>query len=324
MSDDRPNVYVENDVAIYRASSVGNCVKGLVAARLGMEPGPHPDWLLEKFAQGNVNEPIILMMLEENHHVSMWTDLELEAAGYVLDDGQVLVELPVGSGVRIRGHLDGIGDDGDVVYVVEAKAFGESFWDKYDKEGITGFPYYSAQLAIYMAATGLPGLFVIGRKDTDGVVNEIRVTHFDEPPVNVGLVKAKVAKVERAAASGELPGCDVKQYPCQWFHLGGECREGGDRGAGLEESEDLELDLLASQYRQGKKLEKQGQDLYKPAGEGLMKLFEERGWVEKGQGVKTKTYEAVMVVEERKGYEVKAGVRRYVKIVEKGKGEGEG
>lgn len=289
MGDDRPNVYVEDGVVVYRASSVGNCLRSLVASRLGYEPMPHPDWLLEKFAEGNVNEPIIM-------------DMVREAGWYVYVDppeiGQLEVEMMVGSKVKIRGHLDGVGfkegaSPGDD-HVIEAKAFGEAFWNKYEKEGISAFPYYSAQLAIYMTAMDMPALFVVGLKDDDGIVTKIRMDVIDTPPVTIGSVKAIVARAEKWAQQGELPPCSFKQYPCQFLYLHEDEEE-------EEYEEDLEMDLVASQYAQGRNVEATGAEMKKVAGEKLKKLLVERGV----DGVKRPKFKVDLVKQERMKWDMK-------------------
>lgn len=280
MGDDRPNVYMEDDgTVIYRASAMGNCIRSLVASRMGIEPMPHPDWLLEKFDQGNLNEPIILKMLE-NKGWFIYPDGE---------NGQMEVEIPVGTGVKIRGHLDGVGflnvetatTPGDwgpikVDHVVEAKAFGMDSYDRYMKQGIHAFPYYVDQATIYMTAMGMPMVFVVGVKDADGVVDRIGITRFIETPGNIGRIKAKVAKVEALAKKGELPPCDYQQYPCQYYLL----HEDTEADRVAEVGEDLEVDLLLTNYVRGQELERQAKELKGPAGEQLKKIMEQRAVIE--------------------------------------------
>lgn len=266
MGDDRPNVYEDNGKIIYRASSVGNCIKSLVAIRSGMEPSPHPDWLLEKFAEGNVNEPIIL-----NHLRSLgWT------VDYDGDDNQLELELPIGENVIIRCHPDGQAYlTPDDVHVVEAKAFGQVFWDKYMKHGITAFPYYATQVTIEMAGTGLPCLWVMGLKDDLGTVVKYHIERITEPPLKIGAIKAKIAKVENWSSRGELPACDYDQYPCQFFYLHDDGEGEGEEPAA--DGKDTELELWASEYIRGKDMEAAGKALKQPAGEHLLKLLEQGG-----------------------------------------------
>lgn len=275
MGDDRPNVYVEDGVVIYRASSLGNCIRSLVASRLEMEPLPHPDFLLKAFDEGNRNEPVILA--------------ELANRGYVLEhtgDGEQLeTEIPIGDKIRIRCHPDGIGYanlDAGSRRVVEVKALARSTWDKFHSKGLDEFPYYKMQVSIEMHSTGLPCLFVVGLKnpDRDNLCDQFVVTLIDKPPIPLNVIKAKVIKVESLAKKGELPSCDFNQYPCQFVHL----HEDEEAGTG-EIGVDLEIDLLLTNYVRGQELEKEAKALKAPASEQIKKILESRG-VEKIERLK--------------------------------------
>ena len=58
-ADHRPDVYREDGLWVFRASSLGNCEANLIRQALGQTPEPPPAKMLEAFAQGNTNEPII-------------------------------------------------------------------------------------------------------------------------------------------------------------------------------------------------------------------------------------------------------------------------
>lgn len=254
MGDDRPSVYYDETELIgkfvYRASALGNCFRGLVASRLGMEAEAHPDWLLKRFQEGHDREPEILQHVQENEwHGYRIKMLDAGDQGsyaglaHIVSshDGQFVGEIAVGERALIRVHLDGIGQvysapvGGEVKVgqkvVVEAKAFGPDYWKKWKKEGIEGFAGYVMQLTIEMEAAGLPGLFVVARKDRDGdegVAGEIveyDSVMFYHSPGSLAEAKMRVLKVEASAGKGGLPECDMKQYPCQWYWTGGRCSE---------------------------------------------------------------------------------------------------
>ena len=123
MGDDRPNVYLDDttDKWVYRASSLGNCVKGLVAARLQYEAFPFPDWLLEKFEQGNAAETMLIKrFLDHQHGNDTWVMLDPETESSYVNadhtfyphvnfggshDSQFTCEVPVGTTAVIRGHM---------------------------------------------------------------------------------------------------------------------------------------------------------------------------------------------------------------------------
>lgn len=254
MGDDRPSVYYDEAELVgkfvYRASALGNCIRGLVASRMGMEPESHPDWLLKRFQEGHDREPEILRHVQENEwHGYRMKMLDPNDQGsyaglaHVIGqhDGQFQGEIPVGQQAIIRVHLDGIAQvysapvEGEVKVgqkvVVEAKAFGPDYWKKWVKHGIEGFPGYVMQLTIEMEAAGLPGLFVVARKDRDGdegVAGEIveyDSVMFYHSPGSLAEAKMRVMKVEALAGKGGLAECDMKQYPCQWYWIGGRCSE---------------------------------------------------------------------------------------------------
>lgn len=333
MGDDRPVTYVDEvtGMVIYRASGTGNCIKGLVASRLGVTPEAHPDWLLEKFDQGNRAEPIILKRFTDEtgwklldpHDATSYKDL----GGMVCreaHDNQFTLEIPVGSKVLIRCHLDGIGycyadqvgeDGGSRVgetRVVEVKAFAQSTWDKYVRQGIMAFPYYSTQLAIQMYGTGLGAVFIVALKDEDGeLTDQWKIDYFDEPPVNMGAIKAKVAKVEGYVARGEMPGCDWNQYPCQYYFLHDEpeVSEPTELGSGVES--DM-FDTACQEYVKGQALEKEGKALKKKFGDIIKKWFDDAG--KKGEKVETGRYRVTDVVMHKDEYVMPAYEMRYPKI----------
>lgn len=269
MGDDRPNTYVEGDMVIYRASSTGNCIRGLAASRIGYDPTDHPEWLLAKFAEGNANEPRILEMVEAG---GVYKLVDAANHGFTVVGGQVEVEVGIGSTIKVRGHLDGIAvelETGELVGV-EGKALGKSFRAKYEKSGIMAFPYYATQLSLYMTATGLPFLFALGWKDKDGVVQEVHIEKFDVPPVSLGAVKARIAKVERAKVRNELPACDQDQYPCQFFYLH------DDKDNEVVDSDvvvDDVADRWAHQLQRARVLAKEAEDMKKEASDALGEIL---------------------------------------------------
>lgn len=205
--DNRASVYEENGLLIFRASAAGNCLKNLIAIKMGVQGAEAPDHILKAYQEGVDNEPVILADLVRNH-------------GWTLDEdgGQDELELRIGSNIVIRCHIDGRGTHTEHGRrVIEAKAFAESTFKKWQAKGFDAFPYYATQLSIYMEATGLPGLFAVGLKDKeDRECKEVFTTLVDEPPVSLTAIKARLMRV---AAARELPEkCDFEQYPCStWF-----------------------------------------------------------------------------------------------------------
>ena len=246
MGDDRANAYHEGDVLVLRASSFGSCPTALIAAGQGIEGEPPPAWLQVKFDEGNKNEPVILDWLTGKK--PEWRDGSGAPLGVSLrdplldtsyrdlgtgmtraaDDRQFTMEWEILPDVVIRGHLDGIGQ----VYVtgvegvelgpivVEAKAFGDALWDKWIRHGVSSMEGYAMQLSLYMIASGLPALFVVGHKDKAGDVFEVRMEHVAAPLVGLGKIKKRAKVIFDGVESGVLPaGCDKYDYPCPYYKL---------------------------------------------------------------------------------------------------------
>lgn len=212
-SDDRPIVYRDQGRWVYRASAIGGCPRGLLAARRGYQALPAPDWLQHAADAGNDAEQYALK----------W----LRAQGYQLESLQQAVEWPVGTAV-IRGHIDGIARyvradarrdpqavaDQRVVEVksMSAKVFGE--WRRY---GFAAFPRYAAQLSIYMAALKLPALYVIVKRDSAGRPQDVVMQKIQEPPWPLAQVVRRVLQIERWAADD---GPTVSWPPCETAYTG--------------------------------------------------------------------------------------------------------
>lgn len=243
MGDNRPAVYEEGDKWVLRASSLGNCFSHLVRCGLGYTPEPPPDFMLERFAEGDRAEPVILNWLNTKGGWAIWDAYKMDQiaeqfGGSVAEregaDPQLELEIPVGKNAVIRVHPDGIAtcfmlsretqerwpnlQTGEEV-VVEVKALGKDFLKKYKREGLNAFPYYAYQVSIEMAATGLPCLFVVGEKDENGDVQEDKIVWdlYREPPYTLPQLKVRVMKILAAINRGEIPECDIAMYPCGFW-----------------------------------------------------------------------------------------------------------
>lgn len=227
MSDNRPARYEEHGNIIYRASAVGGCIRSMVAMARGITPRPHPEWFQEVLDEGTRSEARILELAGDKH--SYGTNGAPQ--GIVIDGttgAQREVELLIGhidgKNIIVRGHTDGIGlmPGMGEQYVVEAKKFRPSTFDKASKAGAVYTDYYSWQLSIYMLATGLNGLWVAGRYDRDfDTVNKVRCHVYTRPIIDLATIKQKVAKVERLINEGYGPDeveC-VGNYPCGFWFL---------------------------------------------------------------------------------------------------------
>lgn len=264
MSDDRPSAYEEGDRVVYRASAVGGCIRALVAARLGYSPMPWDDASELRMAEGNLHEPAIL-----DH---------LRRQGWTIIDEQREVELVVGDRLVIRGHLDGIGDQGPAATarVIEAKAMGDDPFKEWLANGFSTNRRYATQLSIYMAGTGLPGLFVVKNRNS-GVVD---ITEVDEPPIPITQVKARVARVEAIARTGDFPECDTTYlWNCPFRYLHDQRELPGLAGGQVD---DAEVDALAGAYDRARTLATQADAMKKLARDRLADVVRDRKKVKTG------------------------------------------
>lgn len=232
-ADHRPDVYREDGLWVFRASSLGNCEANLIRQALGQTPEPPPAKMLEAFAQGNTNEPIILGKLKAKG----WKPLDaeiIEAYGFDRDaSGQVTTELKVGTKALIRCHPDEVmqcfktteesrlaGAEVGQRRVVEAKALAKSWtFDTYYREKCAW------QTSVEVATTGLPLLFVVGWKDDETkIVDDIEFIVPEAPMYSKGQIIARVMRLVRMiesieAGTGKLPECDYAQWPCGFWQL---------------------------------------------------------------------------------------------------------
>jgi hypothetical protein len=184
---------------VYRASSVGQCERALLHARIGRAVSPRSEKLGAAMAASARLEGPIADALAEQYQI-------------VVTDSQTEVEVPVSPGVVIRGHIDGFGTTEHRSGLVEIKAFGEGFWNEWRKGGIQAFPTYVAQFHLYCAglvSSGLPdlkgGWFVVGKKGETGHLEshlegrpQVRYEWVDFKPAVVAKMVARVKRVEAA------------------------------------------------------------------------------------------------------------------------------
>ncbi len=227
-------VYIADDgVATYRASSLSSCHNALLLARLGYDAAPPPEWLQKRFDAGHDHEPLILARLTRDH-------------GFNLVGAQDTVNLAVGSGARIRGHVDGLHESDDAfpilithlngepyhrpflpeddrLVVVDAKALAVSTFDAWSKNGFDEFEHYAWQQRAYMLGTNAVGLVMaVKNKNTD----ELRVEYFDNDFMDRKVKRSdlirKVIAVEAAAKIGAeavFANPCTPMYPCPYFFM---------------------------------------------------------------------------------------------------------
>lgn len=271
---DKPIVYIDDsDTTVYRASAIGGCTKSLIAVRMGFESVPPPAWLRPALEEGQEREEEVLEKALEQVEPGGWVEPDQRPVELVVKGGE-----EDGDRVVIRGHTDGTiyrddGLDSPAIAGIEAKAFGETLWNTYKKKGMAAFPYYIAQLTIYMQATGLPFYFAVLNK----VTGEVDVQRYDSPPMDVELLVQKVLYVEEKAWKSDLPvECDMRSAICPVPYLHEDTEAQPIEGFLAGEEVDTFL-ALTKTYEKAQAEEKAAREKKKKAGAGLKPLFETAG-----------------------------------------------
>lgn len=228
---------------------------------------------------------------EGNETVEVWRaldeyDIEMQGYGVMEDVGEAITDtestgpiharqakviLPFHNlthPTEIRASLDGVAtikaslvDRGlpkGTTAVTEAKAFAASTYDKWARHGLAAFPGYEIQVSIQGHGTGLPVLFVVGIKDDEGVVQDIVTDYFPVPPLSLGKLRARVAKLNRLIDAGSLDFACPKplMYPCPHLFLHDDDERAVQVGVAAEDIPDVGvLQLIAKGFAEAKKVE---------------------------------------------------------------------
>lgn len=194
------------DEYVYRASELGRCVRASVAARLGYEPIPPPEYLQEIFDKGVEHEELCIQKMREQ--------------GLVVTSEQELVVLETVHG-RIEGHLDGmvsgwIGPDEKVLEVKSPNAYEKlrqavllDDWSNWLAHR------YGVQISCYMLAKNAEAFIFCLPEDGKALYFGIEI-----PPFDLDYIDSLIEKVERHAATGflEVP-CSSIDSGCPFAYL---------------------------------------------------------------------------------------------------------
>jgi hypothetical protein len=212
MGDDRPNVYLEGDLVVYRASSLGHCTRALMAARRHYSPVPYPDWMYDRFEEGNVAEPIIMARFQEDN--PDWT--------LHTDEAQDEITLKITDNVIVRGHIDGLATRNVTKCVVEAKALGPDWFNKFKRNGFDGLPdAYAWQVSIYMHALNAQKAVLVAGQKIEGKITPQSEFHYlwvDQPPFTLKQITERVMSVENNVDAADWPDC-LNEFLCQYPYL---------------------------------------------------------------------------------------------------------
>lgn len=285
---------VARETWVFRASGLGGCDSALVRAGRGEVGRSAPGWMLERYQEGHDFEALILTRYGlglAGHRRG-----PVHARNWRMMDGQYEIEFPVGDHTVIRGHLDGIytvvnarGDDHRLIG--EAKFLGPDMYAKYLRDGITAFPYYEMQLSIYMHALRLPAAFIVGQKvihEVDGqrevTLGEVTYDLIHEPPIALGQIKARVARLVSLIESGREVECNTRAFPCPYYAVEGTLCNGSDANkhdknsnpeiSTVEGEDAAELLAAVEMYQRGAEQAKAGEKLKKEWGPRVTALVE--------------------------------------------------
>lgn len=191
---------------VYRASEMGECVRALVAARLGHEEVRKQEMkeLLQRSArEGDLHET--------------WVKETLRERGWTVHREQELVRKIIVPGVVLEGHIDGTGIDMDRnERGLEVKSKSTKQFAIWARHGFDKFPNHAFQTSIYMHLTGLRWLQITKRRE-DGMIHELEV---DTPPIEWRAIRNKILKAERYRRAQSYPPCDLdRKFGCPFFYL---------------------------------------------------------------------------------------------------------
>lgn len=199
---DAPYVKLCDDGRIeYRASALGGCDMALLAARLGYDAVPlKPDASIMKvFDRG---KRIEFDYLQSHRQIrEMQQEIYLDITGRL----------------KIIGHIDGY----EAGNIVEIKSQNRVAWDEFESKHWSAglFPKYKWQVSCYMHAYEAPLKLIRVLVDDNGVAKEENISYVDEPFYSLSEIRARILRVEAAAATGVLSAECNKMFPCQYFYL---------------------------------------------------------------------------------------------------------
>jgi hypothetical protein len=176
-----------------------------------MEPLPFPDFMYDRFEEGNVAEP---------HIMSRFTD---DNTDFTLVGSQDEIVLNISDNVVVRGHIDGLAlDSNGRSCLVEAKALGPDWFKKFKKHGFAGLPdAYAWQVSIYMLALGTDSAVLVAGQKIDGVIKPESEFHYEwirKPLFDMDQIYARVMSVENNVESADWPDC-LNEWLCQYPYL---------------------------------------------------------------------------------------------------------
>lgn len=213
MADDRPDVYVEDSgLIVYRASSVGMCVRALVVSGRGQHDeaiGKDRSDMLERTAdEGNLHEGAVRQKLVKE--------------GWEVISTQEQVDIPVIKGIVIRGHTDGLMELAGDQHLLEVKSMSTKRFARWQKEGFEGFIKYAYQISSYMQAYPEHDVLYVVKRREDGLEDR-QIISAGQAPISWKGIRKKILTAEaHRRKRTSFPACDVppsEMYWCPFWYL---------------------------------------------------------------------------------------------------------
>lgn len=294
--DDRPPVYEEDGIVVYRASSVGKlCDRALWLARTGVPTSPTPLVLADAYVTSANNEQLAIDLFVDEYMIDV-------------TDQQMRVEVPVpGTDAVIRGHLDGLGHDKvmERTGVVEVKCINETSWGA---RGVDLYAGWREQVMLGMRGAETDLCWMVWGKKVDGVVDDVSYSVVEYDRRVVAAVFDKVRRVERAVREGQALVCPEETWGCPYWQLH---EDGGDE----EVVADTEIAEIAADVDRLAMEQKVLKDEWSKRRDELARLVEERdvgGRLVGGGG--WPTFRVTIVTPTRSGWDEEALSRDGVEL----------
>ena len=247
-------VQVVGDEVIYRASSLGSCIKALAAARQELEPwrGPLPEKIQAVFDRGHEAEDEAVEILGRVGRVS---------------NRQRTVVVALSRRLKIVGHIDFLYEEGDWYGIVDAKRQNDEEWAKDSIRDSLFWHKYEWQFSSYIEALGLP--MRVARINDAG---DIKLEDVAPSYSRSDLLRRVLAVEALAATDLGRDQCEREDYPCPYFHL----LHPEKQKIEYEDVEDTELADMALHYKRlGVEL-KPLQERHKKLRDGLISRVKEK------------------------------------------------
>lgn len=217
LSDDdpinKPAVYVDaTGIAYYRMSALGMCDKALLALRQGYTPMAPPKKMQLRYDEGHLHEDSIMERAESEY-------------GIPISGRQDELVLPIGSKVRLIGHIDGRGPWANGMAVVDGKTAADDAFKAWSRvqdgaDLLRLFPYYWWQMGCYLNApqhmSYEHGVFAVKCKNSGEM--QLVALGRDQFP-GLGAIAQRIMSIE-ARLYDDLPmECVKASFPCPVYYL---------------------------------------------------------------------------------------------------------